>query len=493
VTRITERYKIALAALALAGLCTAVGLSKVHYALMDDQTLFLRGAEVIRDGGVLYRDLWDIKPPGIFLLYFLGGELFGFTDVGIHLFELAILVGFAVVAFLWLRFSIGPRAAWLGAFLAVLFYYAISDEGVFGNAEGWACLPAAIAGFGLLAPRSTGRLALAGLCAGLLILLKLFYGLIFAAFGLMFLIFDRDASRRVRTWVVLLISAAVPVVATVAWFAYRGALPGLYHAVFTVPYEARYIVDPMKRLDILRFGFWNFWADIRPLRLLLVPALWAACAKRHDRKMLMAFAFLVAWIGAGAIGILLQFQSWWQFHWLLILPPVALLAGFGLDWALTQLVRADAVRRAVAALFLAAAVWTFGNAVRPLASAVLKNHGAARPTPKFARYLSQIQNDARQVTCAPPETALAWMSPMIYRFSDCPPASTVEGTNMAVLPPSVRARALEDIRRSQPRYIYLKKRDISSFPYSMPGVLDRYSVEYQSQMGTWYRLRPGLY
>ena len=59
----------------------ALGLSKLAYPLMGDQALFLLGGRTIDGGGILYRDFWDIKPPGIFLFYFIAGKLFGFSEM----------------------------------------------------------------------------------------------------------------------------------------------------------------------------------------------------------------------------------------------------------------------------------------------------------------------------------------------------------------------------------------------------------------------------
>ena len=46
------------------------------------------GAEQWLSGHVYFRDFWDLKPPGIHLFDLIGGALFGFDEVGIHLFEL---------------------------------------------------------------------------------------------------------------------------------------------------------------------------------------------------------------------------------------------------------------------------------------------------------------------------------------------------------------------------------------------------------------------
>ena len=63
----------------------------------DDQSLFITGAQEMAKGKVLYRDFWDFKPPGIFYFYYIGGNLFGFSEIGIHLLELICWLFFSVI------------------------------------------------------------------------------------------------------------------------------------------------------------------------------------------------------------------------------------------------------------------------------------------------------------------------------------------------------------------------------------------------------------
>ncbi|HEX4138479.1 MAG TPA: glycosyltransferase family 39 protein [Bryobacteraceae bacterium] len=477
-----------LAAVLLGILCAAIGLCRIHWPLFDDQTLFLRGAEAIRDGGTLYRDYWDFKPPGIFFLYFLGGRIFGFTDLGMHLLELVILVSFAVIAFLCLRDRIGLRAAWLGAFLAVLFYYGISDESDLGNVEGLACLPASIAAFLLLSPRSPWRIAIAGLAAGLLILLKPFYGLLGVAFWAVFFLAGRSESRRISTWLILLAAAAVPIFLTILWFLQRGALPDLINAVIRTPNEAKFIVNPMTRIPWLKLSIEYFLKGIRCLLILLIPAAWAVY-ERRNRATMVAVAFFLSWMGAGTIAILLQFQSWWRFHWLLILPPIAFLAGMGADFAISRIVRRGALPgRVIAVLLLAVALWTARSFAHPLI--VAARSGSWDAPPHYAQYRRQLQYAAGQVRCTPADTALIWLSPIVSRFSGCRSASAVYGTYMLVIPPSVFARVREDLRSSSPRFIYLRLAHLPAFRAAFPGLLDGYVVQYQDSIGSWYRRLP---
>jgi hypothetical protein len=66
----------------------AAGLIRLEMPLNGDQALFLSYARRFDEGLRLYVDLWDVKPPAVFAFYYLAGSLFGFTDRGIHLFEL---------------------------------------------------------------------------------------------------------------------------------------------------------------------------------------------------------------------------------------------------------------------------------------------------------------------------------------------------------------------------------------------------------------------
>jgi hypothetical protein len=60
----------------------------VPESFFGDQALNALMGKVIASGGAPYADLWDLKHPGVFFFFAAGGMLFGFDEVGIHLFEL---------------------------------------------------------------------------------------------------------------------------------------------------------------------------------------------------------------------------------------------------------------------------------------------------------------------------------------------------------------------------------------------------------------------
>src|SRR5882757_6746566 len=73
-----------------------IGLVHLPLPFHDDQAFFTVAAMKLNQGSLLYRDYWDIKQPGIFAFYWLGGKLFGFNEVGIHTLELFWMTGLAV-------------------------------------------------------------------------------------------------------------------------------------------------------------------------------------------------------------------------------------------------------------------------------------------------------------------------------------------------------------------------------------------------------------
>jgi hypothetical protein len=95
-----------------------------------DQALFGVFGRQLTRGAVLYRDIFDIKQPGIFVFYAAGGSLFGFTEVGIHAFELAYWIAFSVFSSLALRayFTTDWAARFVPALTVVVYYlYATVD------------------------------------------------------------------------------------------------------------------------------------------------------------------------------------------------------------------------------------------------------------------------------------------------------------------------------------------------------------------------------
>ena len=77
-------------------LASILSLPQLSYPFSYDQGLFADVADAMRRGGVVYRDVWEHKPPGIYYVYYLAFMLFGRDFWSVRLIEvLAIGIGSA--------------------------------------------------------------------------------------------------------------------------------------------------------------------------------------------------------------------------------------------------------------------------------------------------------------------------------------------------------------------------------------------------------------
>ena len=110
-----------------------------------DQGIYATVADTMLRGGMPYRDAWDFKPPGIYVVYAMTRAVFGSGQWGIRLVEIAGLAS-VVGAFVILsrRFFSDWRIGILGGALAVLvhaeleFWHTAQPESFGGILTAWA-------------------------------------------------------------------------------------------------------------------------------------------------------------------------------------------------------------------------------------------------------------------------------------------------------------------------------------------------------------------
>ncbi|MBM4429245.1 MAG: glycosyltransferase family 39 protein, partial [Chloroflexi bacterium] len=105
----------ALAALALAALPTLL------YPLTRDQGAYAYQAEIMRQGGALFRDVWESKGPGVQMAYWLAFVLFGRSESAVRLFDVLYALLSAACVYLVAQETFQDRrvaacSAWLYAF-----------------------------------------------------------------------------------------------------------------------------------------------------------------------------------------------------------------------------------------------------------------------------------------------------------------------------------------------------------------------------------------
>jgi hypothetical protein len=302
-----------------------------------DQSVFAVYARQLTQGAVLYRDLYDIKQPGIFLFYAAGGWLFGFTEIGIHLFELIYWLTFSAFALVALRPYFRARwAAPLVPVFTVVTYYLYAGLLDLTQIEILVAFPLLVAWWLIdraepRARQGVRRYAAAGLAAAVVVLLKYLYLLIILAFlGYAVLRARRRGipfSDIVRGLGAFLVALVVPMLIVIGYFAVQGQLGRIWWAYFEMA-PAAHLTTP-RPLEYLIVGARRFLIGHAPFLILAALGCVHALRKRAERELDLVVG-MILWGAVGAFAFI-ALQGWPEYKWTLFTVPLGILAVIGLE------------------------------------------------------------------------------------------------------------------------------------------------------------------
>jgi len=478
----------------------AIGVIYLNYPFMGDQALFAVFARMMDHGAVLYRDIWDVKQPAIFVFYLVAGRAFGFSEMGVHLLELLMWLGFAGVVS-WLLHA-RMRTKWTAALFPVLMvgsYYAAARPkqltqiealvGPFLFAAGWLALPRREGS-------NRGRLFLAGVAGGIVLSFKLMLGLVLVALWLPTLVEwvrRRGGVRSAASRLVLpiLTGVAVPISIAVVYFAAKGQLGVLWDTTFVYPPRFIGVVPrPVGRLlDSLKL----VGALYLPLLGLAGYHVWWVVRRGLDRLDQMLFL----WLAAGSLTFLLQL--WWSYLLLVMLVPVAVLAVEGFDDLVSNIQRGRMLV-VVATVLILASLPSAVNVGRTVlewvrSDALLSDQGAA----EFKASLGPGYVDAtRSVSFLDAEADGAiyvFGDPTYLYLSGRDQAAAINGWSPEMLTPELWGSLADQLREARPSFLYVSGWAYEWIALRGPVVRElidtRFSPYLHDQSGTWYRLVDG--
>jgi hypothetical protein len=265
----------------------------VDHPLGRDQGLFAAVADALLDGGLLYRDAFDLKPP---LIYWLcETALWLWHDArAIRLMDLTLLgltLSFALALF-------PPRRRWtLAPLLALTFglsQFSLASHWDMAVPDQHIALPVLI---GLCLRRRRTPCPRTRILCGLLAGVAFWFKLTGGIFLLPFLLLDwgdarrhgpRSLGRLALRWSQTLLGFLIALLTVLAFFALRGGLQGLWEAAFLYPaHYAGYQPEQSGDLWILGYNLTHTWRGItifaRHFPLLVWPplALGALCLIRR--------------------------------------------------------------------------------------------------------------------------------------------------------------------------------------------------------------------
>jgi hypothetical protein len=461
------------------------------YPFGSDQGSFATVAEVIGRGGRLYRDVFEIKPPGTYYLFLSAFRVFGHTMFAVRLLDLLWTLGAAATLAMVGERLLGRAAGMAGAFLFLSFYALGFDFWHTAQCDGFTSLPLALAALTtvLAESRRSRRLAaLSGLFLGLAVLVKFTIG------GLLLLPLLAAVLAREETWRarVLRIGAylggfALPLLLTVLWLVSTGSFAAMREIVFgwNAAYGKIRGADPLGHIwDFLLGGQYLLLKAIGALAITGTVSLVLA---RRTRPL---WWFLPLWAVVMFVGIVAQ-GKYFAYHWLPALPPVGLLAGEGIAFAVLRLGQpfADRTRRAfpvVAAVVLlalfAAGYWAqfsseigyaTGRVSTPDYLAQFATHDSY-----FSFRADLAVADYVKAHTSRDDTLFVWgLEPLVYFLSERRPATRFPHAIPLLTPwspPAWRQQAITQLETSRPKLILVVHNDAQSWTTGWTG--DSYSA-----------------
>jgi Dolichyl-phosphate-mannose-protein mannosyltransferase len=316
-----------------------IALSAVQILLFSfgrDQAIYATVADGILHGKMPYRDLWDFKPPGIFLVYALSQAVFGKTMLAPRLLE---VIGLVAMVFTFQRLSetfFGVRRIGLvgGAIAALIqaeleFWHTGQPETFGGYLTAFALLLTVRPG---ARSRRYWRWASIGALFGCAFLLKppLGGGALIAAAYVAREEYARDEKKLTAFWPVLVmgLSSFVPILGCAAWFWARGAWPALDWTLFQ--FTPGYTKLGWADRSAPEMFYWGLEELFFRFSALAAAGVIAAVVIRpmHEREREGVFLIL-GLLAIHLAGIAMQ-GKFFQYHYAASLPFVSLIAGLGI-------------------------------------------------------------------------------------------------------------------------------------------------------------------
>ena len=486
-----------------------LGLLRVPEPFWVDQVPFMLYAEQFAKGALLYRDFWDIKPPGIYGVYLIAGKLFGFTGVGMHLLDGLWMIGLAAMLRLTLaqyftRSWIAILLPWLSAGV----YFSVLDPNDQMQVESLIGLPMYTLVWctwqAVQHPKTRWRwLFLSGIAGGVILLFKLIFLPLIVGLWLVYLLHalvKQTLVNQKQPWVGAVIHSVVPVLLGISMplipvLLYWASTGMLGEAFYTIVQHPVIMIKnlPKKPFITLIKSIFSWFRRFAPLTVL---SAFAIVRMLRTRKLDYLMIQMIVWLTLGLVTISIQTQSWWRYHFFLLLVPIAVLAAKGIDLALEP--QARRWNRGVVAVCLLGVVGFNVLAVGKMGLAMTRSGLPFTPETQLA-YQTQLSptyvlaKEAVKFVNEPgrkPGPIYVIGDPTFYVLANRTQAIPLLGTISAILLPDQWTLMQTQLKDARPPYLYIINDDVQYIPASFFEFLNQmYSPAQKTTGGNWYEIK----
>lgn len=432
-----RRTLLLFGAYAGAALLTRAVVLFVPIVDVDEASYLVAARELLR-GKLLYVAVADHKPPLVYL-YYAAAQLLGAGMPALRLFTDLVTVPLTALA-LSAFYRHSPEGIMAGTLYLIYGAAFVGHDMLSVNCEVLLLLPAAwalaVVRDETAALRPARQLG-AGLLLGMAVLFKhqaaaWFLAVMFAAWAAVAR--QRRPVRLAAALAALLAGFAAPLLAVWLWFASRGAArPFLY---WNLTHNLLYAANPIRAREVGR----GVLRNLVPF-LLVTTALWWA-AWRSRPRLTSYQAALVGGVLVLSLATTFVGLRFYPHYFILIIPPLALLAAPHAAGALHERPRAASIRRAAA--------WTIGVLLAfTLANGIIyaRTDIQEETRPVFADVAAWLRADP----CYPGASLFTWgYAPAFNASADLPMATRflfLESTLVGYVPGNAdSARGVVDAR-----------------------------------------------
>jgi 4-amino-4-deoxy-L-arabinose transferase-like glycosyltransferase len=288
------------------------------------------------EGGLPYRDAWDMKGPVAYVVFAVAEATFGRNMWGIRVVDAAIMISAAVVLG-----SATSRLSSLkyGPWAALGFLLLIGSNGWFFTAQpdAWVAAAATIAIAPYLKPTKHPSLFqawLSGLLVALAVLIKPLYILfVLSPAAAIALQNKRGLSDRLHHWSMLAFGISVPIIVILLVYVEQNALSSLIEVHILYPIKSYTNVGQLSFVRIASNFAYHLGEQTIAAHLPLVSLVgvlpFFAAGILNLRGNATVFAILTAWTGIALFCVIFQAQ-FFAYHWYPLFPPAVILTVVGL-------------------------------------------------------------------------------------------------------------------------------------------------------------------